>query len=61
MRHAGHVMGRQQLLDAVWGMNFYTESNVVDVYVRYLRRRLDAEDGPSVIETVLGVGYRIPR
>jgi DNA-binding response OmpR family regulator len=61
MRHAGHVMGRQQLLDAVWGMNFYTESNVVDVYVRYLRRRLDTEDGPSVIETVRGVGYRIPR
>ena len=61
MRHAGYVMGRQQLLDAVWGMNFYTESNVVDVYVRYLRRRLDTEDGDSVIETVRGVGYRIPR
>jgi DNA-binding response OmpR family regulator len=61
MRHVGQVLGRQQLLDAVWGMNFYTESNVVDVYVRYLRRRLDLEDGPSVIETVRGVGYRVPR
>lgn len=61
MRHAGQVLGRQQLLDAVWGMNYYTESNVVDVYVRYLRRRLDFEGEPSVIETVRGVGYRIPR
>lgn len=59
MRHAGQVLGRQQLLDAVWGMNFYTESNVVDVYVRYLRRKLDAEGEPSVIETVRGVGYRV--
>ena len=61
MRHAGQVMGRQQLLDAVWGMNFYTESNVVDVYVRYLRRRLDLPDEPSVIETVRGAGYRVRR
>ncbi len=61
MRHPGQVLGRQQLLDAVWGMNFYTESNVVDVYVRYLRRRLDVEGEPSVIETVRGAGYRIRR
>lgn len=61
MRHPGQVMGRQQLLDAVWGMNFYTESNVVDVYVRYLRRRLDVEGEASVIETVRGAGYRIRR
>jgi DNA-binding response OmpR family regulator len=61
MRHAGQVMGRQQLLDAVWGMNFYTESNVVDVYVRYLRRRLDLPGEPSIIETVRGAGYRIRR
>lgn len=61
MRHAGQVLGRQQLLDAVWGINFYTESNVVDVYVRYLRRKLDREGEPSIIETVRGVGYRIRR
>jgi two-component system response regulator PrrA len=61
MRNAGQVMARQQLLDAVWGINFDTESNVVDVYVSYLRRKLDVDDAPSVIETVRGVGYRIPR
>jgi DNA-binding response OmpR family regulator len=59
MRHPGQVLGRAQLLDAVWGYNFYTESNVVDVYVRYLRRKLDVEGEPSVIETIRGVGYRI--
>jgi DNA-binding response OmpR family regulator len=59
MRHAGQVLARQQLLDAVWGINFYTESNVVDVYIRYLRRKLDVPGEPSVIETVRGVGYRV--
>ncbi len=59
MRHAGEVMKRQELLDAVWGINFYTESNVVDVYVLYLRRKLDVDGEPSVIETVRGVGYRV--
>jgi two-component system copper resistance phosphate regulon response regulator CusR len=61
MRNAGQVMARQQLLDAVWGINFDTESNVVDVYVSYLRRKLDLDGSPSVIETVRGVGYRIPQ
>jgi two-component system OmpR family response regulator len=61
VRHAGQVLARQQLLDAVWGINFYTESNVVDVYVRYLRRKLDVEGAPSIIETVRGVGYRVAR
>jgi DNA-binding response OmpR family regulator len=59
MRHAGQVLTRQQLLDAVWGFDFDTGSNVVDVYVGYLRRKLDASGGPSVIETVRGAGYRV--
>lgn len=59
MLHPGQVLGRAQLLDAVWGYNFYTESNVVDVYVRYLRRKLDIEGAPSFIETIRGAGYRI--
>ena len=59
MRHAGQVLGRQQLLDAVWGPNFFTGSNVVDVYVSYLRRKLDAPGQASVIETVRGAGYRV--
>jgi two-component system OmpR family response regulator len=60
MRHAGQVMTRQQLLDAVWGFDFETGSNVVDVYVGYLRRKLDEPGKPSVIETVRGAGYRVP-
>lgn len=54
MRHAGHVLTREQLLSHVWGYDFDPGSNVVDVYVRYLRRKLGAER----IDTVRGVGYR---
>jgi len=60
MRHAGQVLTRQQILDAVWGFDFDTGSNVVDVYVGYLRRKLDHDDLPSAIETVRGAGYRVP-
>jgi two-component system OmpR family response regulator len=60
LRHAGHVVTRQQILDAVWGYDFEPGSNVVDVYVGYLRRKLDAPGEPSVIETVRGAGYRVP-
>ncbi len=60
MRHAGQVLTRQQLLDAVWGFDFDTGSNVVDVYVGYLRRKLDVPGEPSAIETVRGAGYRVP-
>lgn len=60
MRHAGQVLTRQQLLDAVWGFDFDTGSNVVDVYVGYLRRKLDTAGEPSAIETVRGAGYRVP-
>lgn len=59
MRHPGQVLSRQQLLDAVWGFDFDTGSNVVDVYIGYLRRKLDRPGGPSVIETVRGAGYRV--
>lgn len=55
VRHGGQVLSRQQLLSHVWGYDFDTESNVVDVYVRYLRRKL----GDDVIETVRGMGYRL--
>lgn len=59
MRHAGQILSRQQILDSVWGFDFDTGSNVVDVYVRYLRRKLDRDGEPSVIETVRGAGYRV--
>ena len=55
MRHAGQVLTREQLLSHVWGYDFDPGSNVVDVYVRYLRQKL----GDDVIETVRGVGYRL--
>ena len=60
MRHPGQIMTRQQLLDAVWGFGFDTESNIVDVYIRYLRKKLDTPGEASAIETVRGAGYRIP-
>ena len=59
MRHAGQAITRQHLLDAVWDINFDPGSNVVDVYIGYLRRKIDAPNEPSAIETVRGVGYRV--
>lgn len=55
LRHAGQVLSREQLLSHVWGYDFDPGSNVVDVYVRYLRRKL----GADTIETVRGMGYRL--
>jgi two-component system, OmpR family, copper resistance phosphate regulon response regulator CusR len=54
MRHAGQVLSREQLLSHVWGYDFDPGSNVVEVYVRYLRRKV----GGDRIETVRGMGYR---
>ena len=54
MRNAGQVLSREQLLDHVWGFDFDPGSNVVDVYVGYLRRKL----GSHAIATVRGMGYR---
>lgn len=55
MRHPGQVLTREQLLSRVWGYDFDPGSNVVDVYVRYLRRKL----GDGTIETLRGMGYRL--
>jgi len=60
MRHPGQVLSRQQILDGVWGYTFDPRSNLVDVYVGYLRRKL-ALNGDSPIETVRGMGYRLLR
>jgi DNA-binding response OmpR family regulator len=57
MVNAGQVLSREQLLDHVWGMDFDPGSNVVDVYVGYLRRKF----GPDAIATVRGMGYRFNR
>lgn len=57
MRNPGQVLRREQLLDAVWGFNFGASSNVVDVYVGYLRQKLEQEGKPRLLQTVRGVGY----
>ena len=57
MRNPGQVLRREQLLDAVWGFNFGASSNVVDVYVGYLRQKLEQEGQGRLLQTVRGVGY----
>lgn len=57
LRHPRLVLTREALLDAVWGMDAETASNVVDVYVGYLRRKLEAAGEPRFLQTVRGVGY----
>jgi DNA-binding response OmpR family regulator len=55
LRNPGQVLSREQLLSRVWGYDFDPQSNLVDVYVGYLRRKL----GDGYIETVRGAGYRL--
>jgi two-component system OmpR family response regulator len=61
MRRPGDALSRLQLLEAAWDMGFETRSNIVDVYVRYLREKVDRPFGVDSIETVRGVGYRLRR
>jgi len=58
MRNTGHVLTREQILRAVWGYEHDPGTNVVDVYVGYLRRKLRGEDGEVPITTIRSVGYR---
>jgi two-component system, OmpR family, response regulator len=59
MRHPGQVFTQKQLLDAAWDLGYEQRSNVVEVYVRYLREKIDRPFGVSSIETVRGAGYRV--
>jgi two-component system OmpR family response regulator len=59
LRSPGRVYSRTQLLDHVWGYEFDPQTNVVDVYIRRVRSKIDVSNEPSLIETVRGVGYRI--
>lgn len=59
MRHAGRVCTRSEILAAVWGYEHDPGTNVVQVYIGYLRRRLALPDSPAPIETVRSVGYRL--
>ncbi len=57
LRNAGRVLTRPMIAEHVWGLDFDPESNIIDVYVGYLRRKIDVEGEPRLLHTVRGVGY----
>ncbi len=59
IRNAGRTVSRSRIAEAVWNYQFDTETNVVDVYINYLRKKLAVKDQPTLIQTVRGVGYRL--
>ena len=59
LRHSGQPLTRTQIAEGVWGYDFDAQSNVVDVYIRYLRRKLDDPFETKLIQTVRGTGYKI--
>ena len=59
MSNAGRALSRQEILDTVWGTEWFGDENVVEVFVRQLRRKIEVDpDRPQLVETVRGVGYR---
>ena len=61
MRRPGEVLSRFQLLEGAWDTEYEHRSNVIDVYVRYLREKVDRPFGVTTLETVRGAGYRLKR
>ncbi len=59
MRHPRQVMTREMLYDRIWGYDFGGESNILEVYVRYLRSKLETAGEPRLIQTIRGVGYAL--
>ena len=59
MQNKNIVLSREQIQERVWGYDFEGGSNVVDVYIRYLRKKIDHENEKKLIQTVRGVGYVI--
>ena len=59
MRHPNQVVNREDLLTHLWDFNYEAFSNVVDVHIKNLRQKLDKGGGPSVLETIRGIGYRL--
>lgn len=59
MKEPSFVRTREQILQSVWGFDYLGDTNVVDVYIRYLRQKLDEKGSPSLIRTVRGVGYQM--
>lgn len=58
IENKNQVLTREQIIEAVWGYDYYGDTNVIDVYVRYLRKKLDIND-ESIISSVRGIGYMI--
>lgn len=59
LRHPNQVLTRTQMLEHVWSFDFYNDTNVVDVYIGYLRRKIDREFSKPLIQTIRGIGYRL--
>ena len=59
MRNEGRVVTRTQILDHLWGYDYATDSNLVDVYVSYVRRKVDSKHERKLIRTVRGIGYAL--
>ena len=59
LRHPKQVLTRTQIVEHIWSFDFYSETNVVDVYIGYLRRKIDHGFSPPLIHTIRGVGYRL--
>jgi len=59
INNAGQVVTRKVLLERVWGRDFGPSSNSLEVYIGYLRRKLEADGEPRILHTVRGLGYRL--
>jgi DNA-binding response OmpR family regulator len=59
MRNVGRTVSRSRIAESVWNYQFDPETNVVDVYINYVRKKLSIKDAPQLIQTVRGVGYRM--
>ena len=57
MRGKGKVLERAEIMRGVWGENFYGDDNLLDVYIRYLRQKIESREHPTLIHTVRGVGF----
>ena len=57
MRNAGQILTRTMILEQVWGYNFDTSSNIIDVHINHLRRKIDSASRTKLIHTIKGVGY----
>jgi DNA-binding response OmpR family regulator len=59
VRNKNRVLSRLQLLEHVWGIDFNMGTNVVDVYVNYLRKKIDTQPDQKLIQTIIGMGYML--